>query len=129
MGLGIHGAFLLTDPQAYVEFARSAPIPLYRDIGLALTQPDPRLFGVVMLVLETAAAALILGRGRFVTAGLLGAIAFLLAIAPLGVEEWPNVVLAAGMAVLLRQTFPIDALTLLRNRLRGRVRTATGSRR
>jgi hypothetical protein len=53
-----------------------------------------------------------------------GALVFLLAITPLGLEEVPNVVLAAGLAFLLTQEFPADLWTMLRRR---RLRTLTDS--
>ncbi|MDP3966745.1 MAG: hypothetical protein Q8Q02_00570 [Nocardioides sp.] len=66
------------------------------------------------------ATALILGRGRAVTWGLLAAIVFLLGITPLGLEELPNVVLAAGLAFLLTQDFPTDLWTMVRRHRRPR---------
>ncbi|MDO9497805.1 MAG: hypothetical protein Q7J48_19030 [Nocardioides sp.] len=114
MGLGIHGAMIATGAQDYVDFADSAPWGSYRDVGLWLTEPNPMAFGVFMLVLETVTAALILGRGRYVTWGLLGAALFLVGITPLGLEEYPNLILAAGIAFLLTKDFPDDAWTTLR---------------
>lgn len=118
MGLGIHGALIATNPQRYVDFAADAPWPIYRDIGMWLTEPNPLAFGIFMLTFETATAALILSRGRAAKLGLLTAILFLLGITPLGLEEVPNVVLAAGMAFLLTQDFPTDVWTMLRRRRR-----------
>jgi hypothetical protein len=118
MGLGIHGTDILTNPQAYVDFARSAPIPLYRDIGLALTEPNPRAFGVFMLVFETITSVLILSRGWYVKLGLLAGIAFLLAITPLGLEEIPNAILAVGMASLMRHEYSSDVMTMLTRTIR-----------
>lgn len=117
MGLGIHGWMIATDPQSYVDFAASAPWGLYRDIGTALTEPAPLAFGIFMLVFETVTAVLILSRGRAVKAGLVAAIVFLVGITPLGLEEVPNLVLAAGMGFLLTQDFPTDVVTMLRGRL------------
>lgn len=74
-----------------------------------------------MLAFEMAVSLLILGRGRYVKLGLSGAILFLLGITPLGTEELPNVILAAGMAVLMTHQFPTDVLTMLRNRRRSRM--------
>jgi hypothetical protein len=119
MGLGIHGWMIAADPQGYVDFAASAPWGLYRDVGTALTEPAPLAFGVFMLVFETVTAVLILSRGRAVKAGLVAAIVFLVGITPLGLEEVPNLVLAAGMGFLLTQDFPTDVVTMLRRRLRG----------
>lgn len=126
MGLGIHGALIATDPQTYVDFADSAPWAVYRDIGTWLTELNPLAFGVFMLIFETVTAALILSRGRLVKWGLLAAIVFLVGITPLGLEEVPNVVLAAGMAFLLTQDFPADAWTVLRHH--GRRGRADGER-
>jgi hypothetical protein len=125
MGLGVHGRFILTDPQSYVDFAAKAPWGIYRHIGTALTEPNPLAFGIFMLGLETVTAALILSRGRAVTWGLLGAIVFLVGITPLGLEEVPNVILAAGMAFLLTQHFPTDAWTMLAGHRRHRHPKAT----
>jgi hypothetical protein len=122
MGLGIHGAFITTNPRSYVDFAAKAPWAIYRDIGLSLTEPNPLVFGIFMLTIETVTAALILSRGRYVTWGLLGAILFLIGITPLGLEEVPNVILAPGLAFLMTKEFPTDVWTMLR-RHRSRTRT------
>jgi hypothetical protein len=113
MGLGIHGAFIATNPHSYVDLAANAPWGIYRDIGRWLIEPNPLVFGIFMLTFETVTAALILGRGRYVRWGLLGAILFLVGITPLGLEELPNVILAASMAFLLTQDFPTDVWTIL----------------
>lgn len=118
MGLGIHGAFIFTNPHRYVDFAAQAPWAIYRDIGTALTEPNPLAFGIFMLTFETVTAALILSRGRAVTWGLLGAVVFLIGITPLGLEEFPNIVLAAGIGFLLTQDFPTDVWTMLRRHRR-----------
>jgi hypothetical protein len=114
MGLGIHGWMITNDSQGYVDFAASAPWLVYREIGTALTTPSPVAFGIFMLGFETVTAALILGRGRYVKWGLISAILFLVGITPLGLEEVPNLVLAAGMAFLLTKDFPADVVTMLR---------------
>jgi hypothetical protein len=124
MGLGIHGALIATNPQSYVGFAAEAPWAIYRDIGTSLTEPNPLAFGIFMLSFETITAALILGRGRAVTWGLLGAIVFLIGITPLGLEEVPNVVLAARIAFLLTQEFPTDVWTMVRRHRRPKLTTA-----
>jgi hypothetical protein len=113
MGLGVHGRLILTDPHNYIDFAAKAPWGFYRNIGTSLTEPNPLAFGIFMLGFETVTAALILSRGRAVTWGLLGAILFLVGITPLGLEEVPNVILAAGMAFLLTQHFPTNAWSML----------------
>ena len=74
---------MINNPAGYVDYAGQALIPLYRRIGLFLTEPNPRAFGIVMLVLELTLAVLILSRGRWVKLGIIGAILFLVGIAPL----------------------------------------------
>ena len=107
---------IATNPQSYVDFAANAPLAIYRDIGTSLTEPNPLAFGIFMLTFETITAALILSRGQLVKWGLLAAIVFLVGITPLGLEEVPNLVLAAGMAFLLTQDFPTDVWTMFRRR-------------
>lgn len=48
---------------------------------------------------------LILSRGRSVKVALAGAIVFLIAITPLGIWTLPNLVLAAGLAWLLKEEY------------------------
>lgn len=124
MGLGIHGGLIFTNPQSYVDFAADAPWAMYRGVGTALTEPNPLVFGIFMLSFETVTAALILSRGRAVKWGLLAAIVFLIGITPLGLEEVPNVVLAAGIAFLFTQDFPTDVWTMLRRHRRPKLTTA-----
>jgi hypothetical protein len=124
MGLGIHGALIATNPQSYVDFAANAPWAIYRDLGTSLTEPNPLAFGIFMLTFETITAALILSRGRLVKWGLLAAIVFLVGITPLGLEDVPNLVLAAGMAFLLTQDFPTSVWTMLRPHRRPRLPAA-----
>jgi hypothetical protein len=125
MGLGVHGFLVITNPEGYVGFAEKALLPFHRRIGLFLTEPNPRAFGIVMLVLELTLAALILSRGPWVKVGILGAILFLVGISPLGFDVLPNLVLAAALVHLLTREFPRDAVTMLRDR-RGRRTAAPG---
>ncbi|MGS0688057.1 hypothetical protein ACVBEQ_23355 [Nakamurella sp. GG22] len=122
MGLAVHGSLVISDPHGYVGFAEQALLPFYRRIGLFLIEPNPRVFGIVMLIVELALAALILSRGLWVKVGLSGAILFLVGISPLGYDVMPNLLLAAALVYLLTQDFPRDVFTMFRDR-RGR-RTA-----
>ena len=126
MGLVIHGSMVISNPDSYVGFAEQALLPFYREIGLFLTEPNPLAFGIVMLILELAIAALILSRGRWVKVGLLGAILFLVGISPLGYDVMPNLLLAAALVYLLTQDFPRDVFTMLRDRLDRRPATSVG---
>lgn len=128
MGLVVHGLLVITNPEGYVRFAEHAPLLFYRQIGLFLTEPNPRAFGIVMLILELTLAALILSRGHWVKVGILGTILFLVGISPLGFDVMPNLLLAAALVYLLTQDFPRDALTMLRDRRSRSTPTAVGHR-
>ena len=127
MGLGIHGSLVISNPDSYVGFAEQDLLPFYRQVGLFLTEPNPRAFGIVMLILELALAALILSRGRWVNVGIVGAILFLVGISPLGYDVMPNLLLAAALVYLLTQDFPRDVLTMFRDRLDRRTAAAVGN--
>ncbi|MGS0683787.1 hypothetical protein ACVBEQ_01320 [Nakamurella sp. GG22] len=116
MGLGIHGSLVMSNPDGYIGFAEQALLPFYRQIGLFLTEPNPRAFGIIMLILELIPACLILSRGRWVKVGLLGAILFLVGISPLSDDVMPNLLLAAALIYLLTQDFPRDVFEMLRDR-------------
>jgi hypothetical protein len=128
MGLVVHGLLVITNPEGYVRFAEHALLPFYRQIGHFLTEPNPRAFGIVMLILEVTLAVLILSRGYWVKVGILGAILFLVGISPLGFDVMPNLLLAAALVYLLTQDFPRDAITMLRDRRSRRTATAVGNR-
>jgi hypothetical protein len=128
MGLVVHGLLVITNPEGYVRFAENALLPFYRQIGLFLTEPNPRAFGIVMLILELTLAVLILSRGGWVKVGILGAILFLVGISPLGFDVMPNLLLAAALVYLLTQDFPRDAFTMLRDRRRRWTTTVVGNR-
>jgi uncharacterized membrane protein len=127
MGLVVHGLLVITNPEGYVGFAEQALLSFYREIGLFLTEPNPRAFGIVMLILEVTLAVLILSRGGWVKVGIFGAILFLVGISPLGFDVMPNLLLAAALVYLLTQDFPRDAFTMLRDR-RGRRTAAVRNR-
>lgn len=115
MGLGVHGAFIATRPEGYVDFARQALIPFYAELAAAVVVGlSPVVFGTLMLVFEVTLALLILSRGKRVQAGLLLGIGFLVAITPLGVEVLPNAILAIGLWRLVREPYPTTAVGELR---------------
>ena len=125
MGFGVHGAFIATRPEGYVDFARQALIPFYAELAEAVVVTlTPVVFGTLMLLFEVTLALLILSRGKRVLAGLLLGSGFLLAITPLGVEVLPNAVLAIGLWRLAREEYPVDALDELRAWRAGRGRRA-----
>ena len=121
MAIGVNLRLAITNPQSFVDFVNGAYLGLYRDWFAPIVAWSPRLFALATAGFELVVGGLILGRGRAVKVGLAGAILFLLGITPLGKEELPNPVLAAGLAYLLNRTFDRTAREVLR--------TVIGSRR
>lgn len=122
MALGVHGYFIVANPQSYVDFVHSAYFGIYRDLGNPIIEFSPRGFGLFMLVFEIAVGTLILSKERAVKLGLVAGITFLLAITPLGKEELINPILAAALAFLLTKNFAQSLPELLRDRLAHRHR-------
>jgi hypothetical protein len=111
MAFGVHGYFILANPQGYLNFADGFALTIYRDIAVAIVEVSPVGFGVVMLLFETAVGLLILSRGRQVKFGLIAGIVFLVGIAPWGLVTMANLVLALAMAYLLTKNFERSALS------------------
>ena len=101
MGVLVNGLVAAIAPQLFVDLAAQAPWEWYRNVGLALVEPWPAAFGVVMMIFEVGVAIMILSRDRVVRiVGLLTGAAFLIAITPLGVYTMVNPLLAAGCVFL-----------------------------
>lgn len=118
MALAVNGTLVVTNPQGFVDFANDAPAALYRDLAVPIVELSPRLFGIALMGFEVAVGWLLLGKGRQVRLGLLGAIVFLVGIVPLGLEEVPNLLLAVALIMLLRHDFPVSLWEMLRHRQR-----------
>ena len=116
MALGVHGYFIIANPQSYVDFAHNAYLGFYRDLASPVVELSPRGFGVLMLGFEVAVGALILNKRRAVKLGLLAGIVFLLGITPLKYTQ-VNPILAVGLAYLLTKDFRQSLPELLRDRL------------
>ncbi len=113
MALGVHGYFILANPQSYVDFAHDAYLGFYRDVASPIVEFSPRGFGLLCLAFELAVGALILSKGRLVKIGLIAGIVFLLGITPLKYTQ-VNPVLAAGMVYLLTKDFAASAIDVIR---------------
>ncbi len=128
MGLGVHGAFIATRPEGYIDFARQALIPFYAELAEAVVVGlSPVVFGALMLVFEVTLALLILSRGKRAQVGLLLGIGFLVAITPLGVEVLPNAILGVGLWRLVREPYPTTAAGELRGWWRARKQKRQGT--
>ena len=120
VAIGVNGSFTFTNPQAYVEYASGALIPLYRDIALTVVELNPVLFGLLLMGFEIAMGLLLLHKQKSVTIGLIGTMAFLIGIAPLSFVQIPWLGLIIGEAYLLTKEFDTTFLETIRSKLRPR---------
>jgi hypothetical protein len=116
MGLVVHGAFILTNPQSYVDFGQGALIPIYRELTTTVIALSPVLFGAALLVFETLMGLLLLNKGQYVRLGLIGTTLFILALTPLSTLQfvWLGLVVAQGY--LLTKEFDSSFLEMVRSR-------------
>jgi len=101
MAIGVNGSFTFTNPQAYVEYASGALIPLYRDIALTIVEFNPMLFGLLLMAFEIVMGLLILYKQKSVRIGLIGTIVFLIGMAPLSFIQIPWL----GQIIVRRNSF------------------------
>jgi hypothetical protein len=120
MAIAVNGSFTFGDPQAYVEYASGALIPLYRDIALTIVELNPVLFGLLLMAFEIAIGLLILHKQKSVRIGLIGTMVFLIGIAPLSIVQIPWLGLIIGEAYLLTKEFDSTFLEIIRSILRPR---------
>jgi hypothetical protein len=120
MAIGVNGSFTFTNPQAYVEYASGALIPLYRDLALTIVELNPVLFGLLLMAFEIAMGLLLLHKRKSIKVGLIGTMAFLIGVAPLSVIQIPWLGLIIGQAYLLTQEFDSTFLDIMKSKLRPR---------
>lgn len=120
MAIGVNGSFTFTNPQAYVEYASEALIPLYQDIALTIVELNPMLFGLLLMVFEITMGLLLLHKGKSVRIGLIGTMVFLIGIAPLSFVQIPWLGLIIGLAYLLTKEFDSTFLEIIRSKLNTR---------
>ena len=121
MAIGVNVVTVLVDPDSYIGLGAGSFIPLYRWVFTDLVALAPALFVLPVAAFEIAVGLLMLSKGTYVKWGLIGGIAFLLAITPLGVWTLGNPIMAVAMAVLLRNEYDRSLLEVLHltARLRG----------
>ena len=118
MALGVNGAFTFGNPQAYVDYADGALIPLYRQIALQVVSVNPFIFGLLLMAFEIAMGLLLLHKHKSVKVGLVGTMLFLVGIAPLSVLQLPWLGLLIGQAYLLSKDFDQTFVEMVQSRLR-----------
>ncbi len=117
-------------PEVYLEYARLTESPTYRAIIEGPFARHVTVYVTAIAIGQAAIAMAFLGRGAIVKLGALGAIVFLLAIAPLGVGSgFPSTLIGAGAAaVLLRRRFDRTLVREIRDAL-GRLHFGAAARR
>jgi hypothetical protein len=102
MAIGVNVVLVLLAPEQFVALGTSDPLlPFYNWFFENVVALAPALFGLLAAAFETTIGVMILRGGRLARWGLIGGIAFLLGITPLGVWTLANPVLAAALALLL----------------------------
>lgn len=118
MALGVNGSFTFGNPQAYLDYAEGALIPLYRDLAVSVVAVSPVAFGLVLMAFEIAAGLLLLHKHRSVRLGLAGTIVFVIGISPLSWMQIPWLGLVVAQVYLFRRDFDRSLLDIIRSRKR-----------
>lgn len=124
MAFGVNGSFTFTNPQAYLDYANGALIPLYRDLAMRIVSISPILFGLLLMGFEITMGLFLLHKQEFVKIGLIGTIIFLVGIAPLSLLQLPWLGIIIGELYLLNKPFPASVVDILQSKLRSRNSTA-----
>jgi len=115
MGLGVNLSLVLLDPSQFVALGTAEPlVPLYAAFFASVVARAPALWGLLVVAFQVVVGLLMLGRGPSVRWGLAGAIAFLLAITPLGPWTLANPLLSLGLATLWRRPHDVSLLDAVR---------------
>jgi hypothetical protein len=114
MALGVNGSFTFGNPQAYLDYASGALIPLYRDLTTSVIAfISPFVFGILVMGFEITMGALILYKRNFVKVGLLGTMLFLAGMAPLSWLQLPWLGLIIAEVHLFQREFEYSLWDML----------------
>jgi hypothetical protein len=105
MALGVNGSFTFGNPQAYIDYAEGALIPLYRILVVPVVSISPFLFGLLLMAFEITMGILLLGKHKSVKIGLIGTMLFLAGMAPLDWLQLPWLGLIVAEAYLFKFDF------------------------
>jgi hypothetical protein len=109
MGIGVNVAFLLTQPSFVADYGREAWLPFYRTLTESVIAPQPRVFGILLILFEVVMGLFLLSSGVGVKLGLIGSMIFVLALIPLYVSQ------IAGSRCPLITTADSHVLPIYRN--------------
>jgi hypothetical protein len=118
MALGVNGSFTFGNPQAYLDYAEGALIPLYRDLAVSVVAISPVAFGLVLMAFEIAMGLLLLHKLKSVKLGLIGTIVFVVGISPLNWLQVSWLGMIVAQVHLFRREFDRSFLDIIRRRKR-----------
>jgi hypothetical protein len=122
MALGVNVVLVVVAPDQFVALGADAPlVPFVATFFERVVAQSPPLFGLLAAAYEVAVGLLLLGKGRWVTWGVIAGIVHLIGITPLGVWTLANPVGALALVMLLRQSYDRSLVELLADAL-GRLR-------
>jgi hypothetical protein len=118
MGVGVNVAFLLTQPSFVADYGREAWLPLYRTLTETIIAPQPKIFGILLILFEVAMGLFLLSRGIWVKVGLIGTMIFVLALVPIHVTQIVWAVSVAANVYLLTKNFDTGFVKMIADRRR-----------
>ena len=116
MGLGINLILGITNPQLYVNLGKDSLIPLYRDLFTQIVAQQPIIFVIPIALFQITMGIFLLNKHKYVKIGLIGTSVFLLAITPLGVQQFPWLAVVLVQLYLLKKDFDKTILETIRSR-------------
>ena len=116
MAIGVNGVVTLLNPDAFAILGSESLIPAYRDFFQSTVAKAPMVFGIALILFDLACGFLMLSKHRAVRYGIILAIAFLIALAPMSFITLTNLALAVVLARLLRFDFSQNLSEMWRNR-------------
>jgi hypothetical protein len=106
MAVGVNVVLVLVAPEQFVALGTDVPVlPPYEWFFANVVALAPPVVGLLAAAYEIAVALLMLSKGKYAKWGLLGGIAFLLVITPLGVWTLGNPIMAVALTYLLTKEF------------------------
>jgi hypothetical protein len=115
MALGVNGYFTFGNPQAYIDYAKGALIPFYRQLAVSVVMISPVAFGLLLMAFEICMGCLLLHRGKSVKVGLMGTMLFVLGISPLSLMQLPWLGLLVAQGFLFTKDFNRSLWDMLRS--------------
>jgi len=95
-----------------------ALIPLYKELFSQIMALNPILFVLLIAAFQIAMGLFILGKQRYVKIGLIGTIIFVIAITPLGIQQFPWLALPLVQGYLPTKEFDKTFLEIMRSKPR-----------